>query len=190
MSFIDHYLKEKNLDPLAPDIKKKLKKLEKEIRSKVDNNPTASTFEDVAKKYGPQIADIVGRFSAKWKSVDGWSISSVAGIVRFVINIGVEVQQLVELMEDDIVGKDMTPSEAKAAKVDFAKSLVWFIWKTVDPLKGRFNWIPLKATIERKLVNWVSDMAFDFAGDLIDRHFGAMGASGPPEATGIGFKVL
>lgn len=190
MSFIDHYLEKENLDPIPEANKKNLDKLEKELQRKINESPILrSTFEDVAKKYGPQIADIVGRFSKHWKSVDGWSISTVVGSLRFVMNIGVEVKQLVELMEGNIVSPGMSPSEAKEAKTDFGKSLVWFIWKTVDPLKGRLSWIPFRKTIERKLVNWVADMAFDFAGDLVDRHFSAMSADGPGEA-GIAFKVL
>jgi hypothetical protein len=189
MSFIDHYLKEQNLDPLPESTKKNLDKLEKEIKAKIDDNPTDSTFEEVAKKYGAQIGDIVARFSAHWKAIDGWSISTVIGSLRFVINIGVEVRQLVEQMKGDIVTDDMTPEESKAATVDFGKSLVFFIWKTVDPLQGRLSWIPFKKTIERKLVFWVADMAFDFAGDLINRHFGAMSAEGPQE-TAIAVKVL
>jgi hypothetical protein len=195
MSFIDHYLKEHNLDPLPQDIKKNLDKLEKEIKAKIDDNPTDSTFEDVAKKYGPQIADIVGRFREVlgeydyWKTTGGWSVGTVIGILRFVINIGVEVKQLVDQMKGDIVSDSLSFEQAKAAKIDFGQSLVYFIWKTVDPLKGRLGWIPFKKTVEKKLVFWVASMAFDFAGDLINRHFGAMSADGPEE-TGIAIKVL
>jgi len=190
MSFIDHYLKEHNLDALPDDTKKNLDKLEKEIKAKIDDNPTDSTFEDVTKKYGPQIADIVGRFRDHWGrvTIDGWSVSTVTGTLRFVINVGVEVKQLVDQMEEDIVTDDMTPEEAKEATTDFGQSLVYFIWKTVDPLKDRLSWVPLKKTVEKKLVFWVAGMAFDFAGDLINRHFGAMSAEG--QEAGIAVKVL
>ena len=164
MSFIDHYLKEHDLDALPDDAKKNLDKIEKEIKAKINDNPTDSTFEDVAKKYGPQIADIVGRFRQHWKADD----KSVTGDLRFIINIGVEVKQIVDQMKGDIVTEDMTPEQSQVATTDFGQSLVYFIWKTVDPLKGRLSWVPFKTTIEKKLVFWVAGMAFDFAGDLIN----------------------
>lgn len=184
MSFIDHYLKEYNLDELPASSKKRLEKLEDEIKDKVDFNPTKSTFDDVVTKYGSQIADIVERFAKHFKDIDGWSIGTIWGSLRFVINIGVEVKQLVMLMKDDIVTDDMTPEEQKVALSDFAKDLIWFIWKTVDPLRNRLGWLPFKQKIEKWLVMKIADMAVDFAGDLIDRHFG------PMEAGDISIKVL
>lgn len=176
MSFIDHYLKNYNLEEIPKSTQKKLEKLEKKLAQKVDNNPTESTFDDIITKYGEQIADIIGRFSDYWKDVSSWSVSSVVGTLRFVINIGVEVKQLVEAMRDDIVTDDMTDKEQTEDLKNFAKDLIYFIWKIVDPLNNRFTWLPFRERLEKWLVMKIADMAVDFAGDYIDSHYDAMNA--------------
>jgi hypothetical protein len=174
MSFIEHYLKECNLGELPTSTISNLTKIEQELAKKINQNPTTSTFDDVVTKYGSQIADITGRFAKCWSAVDGWSIQTVTGVLRFVLNIGIEVKQLVDQMKADIVTPDMSPEASYQAIIDFGQSIVYFIWKTVDPLKNHLNWVPFKSTIERKLVSWIAEMAFEFATDLFEKHFGVL----------------
>lgn len=172
MSFLDNYLDKYRLSNISEKVKKNLDKLEGELAKKIDANPTDAKFEDEVKKFGPQIADIVSKFAEHFKNKPGWSVSTAFGSFKFVLNIGVEVFQIVEGMKSAIVTDDMPEEEQHAAKVDFGKDLIFFIWMSVDPLAGRLSWIPFKKTIEKKLVYWVAGMALDFTVDLFAANAG------------------
>ena len=119
------------------------------------------------KDSGDKIANIVERFGAYWRSVDGWSLSSLSSTFRFVLNIGVEVSQILNDVQKHLITASMTAEQAKQSKTQFGQELTFFIWKTVDPLKSKFNWLPFKTSVEKKLVFWISGMAIEFAQDLI-----------------------
>jgi hypothetical protein len=171
MTFIDHYLKEYSLDEIPASTVKHLEALEKEIIDRVDFK---STFDTIVTKYGHQIADIIERFAKHWKNINGWSFLSVFDSLRFVINIGVEVKQLVDLMRNDLVTDDMTAKQKKEMLKNFAIDLIYFIWKTVDPLQNHLKWLPFKQNVERWLVRTISMMAISFAEDLIKHQFGTL----------------
>lgn len=166
MSFLDNYLKNYKLEELSTGAKKLLTSLEAELEEKINKTDTPSKFEDVIKEFGAKIADLVERFANYWKTVKGLSFSSVGSTLRFVINIGVEVKQIVDDMTKHLVPANATDVEKKAIQSDFGKDLTFFVWKTVDPLKDKLNFIPFKATIEKKLVRWIAGMAIEFAYDL------------------------
>lgn len=166
MSFLDNYVKKHRLDKMPEKHKENIKKLEEKLDKYVDQASGSLTFEDCIKQYGPQIADLVERVSNYVKDFPGWSLSSAMKMFRFINNISVEVYQIVEAMAGCVIGSNMTDEEQRAAKIGFGKELVYFVWKTVDPFKGRFNWLPLKATIEKKIVMWLAGMALESTIDM------------------------
>lgn len=167
MSFLNVYLQNHNLAELSPVAQKVLNKLESDLKDNVDNNPTASKFDDLIKESGDKIASIVERFSTYWKGINGWNLTTLVSTFRFVLNIGVEVSQLLVDMRKHIVTSTMTQEEAKTATTQFGQELTFFIWKTVDPLKNKLNWVPFKATIEKNLVYWLAGMSLEFGQDLL-----------------------
>lgn len=167
MSFLNAYLQDHNLAALSPAAQKTLSQLEASLKDNVDNNATTSKFDDLIKESGDKIASIVERFSAYWKGINGWSLTTLVSTFRFVLNIGVEVGQLSSEMQKHIVTPTMTKEEGKQAQTQFGQELTFFIWKTVDPLKDKLNWIPFKSTIEKNLVYWLSGMALELAQDML-----------------------
>lgn len=166
MSFLDQYLEKYKLDELSGTAKEAVADLEQELNNKITEQ--GSGFDAFVKEFGPKIADIVERFAAHFKNLPPMSVSTVIGSLRFVINIGVEVYQLVEEMGKHVVPEGASPEQAKTAKIEFGKSLIYFIWKTVDPLKDKLNWLPFKSYIEKKLVFWIGEMAMRFTVDLFE----------------------
>lgn len=169
MGFLTHYLEKHRLDNIPDSSKKNLEKLESNLDRKIqDAKNSSDKFEDIIAEYAPDISSLIERFSYH---IDNTNLKSMSGILssfKFVISIGTEVYQIVEAISDDIVSDGMTEEEAQDAKIDFGKHLVYFIWKTIDPLKGRLYWIPFKATIEKKLVFWIAGMGIGAAIGLFD----------------------
>lgn len=165
MSFLDSYLSKYKLDAIPDSVKTSLSKVETNLKQMVsDANNT--TFDDAVKQFGPQVADLIERFSNYFASLNGWSFSKISESLRFVIGLATEVFHIVENVKDVIIKPEMTDTEKHSAKVDFGKQLVYFIWITVDPFKDKFNWLPFKNTIEKNLVLWIADMALQHTVDL------------------------
>lgn len=195
MGFLDSYLSKYRLDTITDKAKSSLEKVEKDIEKMLEQNDKNPAFEQSVQKFGPQIADIVERFSAHFANLDGWSFSTVAKSLRFVMNIGTEVWQIVDSVSDLVVTSDMTPGQAHDAKVEFGQHLTYFVWSTVDPLKDRFSWIPFKKSIEKKLVFWVAEMALEhtvdlFAANKISASDGLSGATFGLMSVGSNFKAI
>ncbi len=171
MSFLDQYLNKHRLEKLPEKAKKKLAKLETHLASKINNNSTPKSFEDCIVRLGPRLGDLIERVSLHFDSFE-WSVSGVLAAFRFVNSISIEVFQIVEEIKDCVVTDGMSEAEQHKAKVDFGKDLVWFIWMTVDPLKGRLTWIPFKRTIEKKVVLWLAGMALESTVDLFNANEG------------------
>lgn len=158
MSFLEEYVSKNLLDNLSPSQQQHVNDLEQALNAKVSNG----SFEDILKQYGVQIADIVKRASV---AVSGeFSFSKL----RVVINIAIEVYQLVEVMSSSIVKPDMSEENKKTAKITFGQDLTYFIWITVNPLKGHFNWLPFKSAIEKKVVKILSGFGIKSALDILE----------------------
>lgn len=168
MSFLDHYLKKHRLKKLSNKAKESLSKLESKLDKFVSNSKGPLTFEDCLKEYGTEIADLVERLSDYISNMPPLSLSGSLGLFRFIYSIAVEVYQIVEEMSDCVLDDSMSEQEKHDTKVKFGKELVYFIWMTVDPLKSRFNWVPFKKTIVKKLVFWLAGMALESVVDLFD----------------------
>lgn len=172
MGFLDSYLNKYRLDEITTKAKASLDKVEKDLEKILQENEQNPAFDECVKRFGPQVADLVERFSAHFASLNGWSLETVAQSLRFVINIGTEVYQIVETVKDLVVKPKMTPAEAHTAKVEFGQNLCYFVWMTVDPLKEKLSWLPFKKTIEKKVVFWVAGMALEHTVDLFAANAG------------------
>lgn len=172
MGFLDSYLTKFKLDDLPAKAQESLAKVEKDIEKALEVNEANPIFDECVKQFGPQVADLVERFNAHFANMK-WSISTIGQNLRFVINIGTEVYQIVEQVGHLVVLPNMTDMEKHNAKVNFGKQLCYFIWMTVNPLKDKLSWIPFKKTIEKKLVFWIAGMALEHTVDL----FAARGTS-------------
>lgn len=166
MSFVDHYLKKHRLAKMPEKMKERIKKIEEKVRNLVDNAPGEKTFEDCLKEYGPEIADLIERVSKHIKDHPPLSFGGVIQTFKFIYSIAVETHQIVEAMAGCVIDDSMSEEEQHVAKVGFGKDLIYFIWMTVDPLQKKFNWIPFKRTIEKKLVMWLAGMALESTVDL------------------------
>jgi len=162
MSFVDNYLDKHRLDTMSEKHKKNVSKLEKKLKDKAKgNNGTLDFEEDILKKYGPQIADLVERASQALHG--GFSFDKF----RVVISIGIEVYQLVDQMADKVIPPGLSKDKQQEAKIEFGKDLTYFIWMTIDPLANYLNWLPFKKAIERRLVRWLAGYALDTALDML-----------------------
>lgn len=148
--FLQKYLDKNKLAEMAPSVIKNLAELEKELSSQTQESSNSS-FEEVMKDYGPAIADLISRISARLKDVK-LSFPSVWNTLKFVIDISKEVYQMVEGVQAKLIPAGTAPDVAETKKVAFGIDLVYFIWKTIDPLKEKFGWVPFKATLEKWLV--------------------------------------
>lgn len=166
--FLKHYVKKHRLDTMPEKHKKNIAKLEEKIAKHVEKAPGPLKFDDVLKEHGQKIADLVERLSDYIKDMPSLSFSGVISLFRFVYSISIEIFQIVKDVSGAVVDDSMTDEEQHDAKVTFGKELVYFVWLTVDPLGKRFNWIPFKKTIEKKLVMWLAGMALESAVDLFD----------------------
>jgi len=159
MGFLNEYLKNHVLDPMPSSQQTNLEKVEQNLEEKLSG---LSSFEDIVKQHGAEIADLVGRAREAFKN-----ISFSFDKFRVIINIGIEVYQIVENMSSLIITENMSPEEKTKAKIEFGQELIYFIYLTIDPLKSVLNWVPFKATIEKKLVKWLSGMSLSAAADFL-----------------------
>lgn len=160
MSFIDTYMKKHRIGDISSASRKSLDKLEKKLDSITKNAKNGASFLDSIKEYGEEIGDLIERVQ---KHFDGWEFSETFSSFRFISSIAIEVYQIIDSMKDEIVPDGITGEPAWQAKRTFGKNLTFFIWKTVGPLDKKFNWIPFKKTIEKKLVLWLAGMGIDTA---------------------------
>ncbi len=170
MSFIDHYLEKHKLKTLSPKSRKNIEKLENKLKNHIASSKGAFTFDDLLKKHGEDIANLIERASAL-KDLPGLRLGNAIKTFKLVYSISIEVYQIVESMAQCVVDDTMSPGEAHNAKVQLGQEIVYFIWLTVDPIGN--NWIPFKKTIEKKLVFWLAGMALNSVVDL----FAAQGMS-------------
>lgn len=162
MSFIDTYMKKHRIGDISSSVRKNLAKLEKVLDSVTKKAKKGLSFLDAIKDYGDEIGDLIERVQQHF---DGWkfTLTGAFSSFRFVYSIAIEVYQIIDAMKDEIVPDGLTGEQAWQAKRVFGKNLIFFIWKTVGPLDKRFNWIPFKKTIEKKLVLWLAGMGMDTA---------------------------
>ena len=165
MSFIDTYIKKNRIGDISSSVRKNLAKLEKKLDTVTKKAKKGLSFLDSIKGYGEEIGDLIERVQQHF---DGWkfTFSNAMGSFRLVSSMAIEVYQIIDTMKDEIVPDGVTGEPAWQAKRSFGKNLIFFIWKTVGPLDKRFNWIPFKKTIEKKLVLWLAGMGMDTARGL------------------------
>lgn len=189
MGFLNQYLDKHRLDKMPKKMKKKLDKLEKKLQDYVAGSKGKLSFEDIIKEFGPQIADLVERVSQYKDNMPPITWRNALSIFRFVQSIATEVFQIVEAMKDAIVDGSMSEEEQRQAKVEFGTELVYFIWMTVDPLKGKFTWLPFKKALEKMIVKWLAGMAMESLVDLfIAQGAKAFGIQKSPTRKGKGKK--
>ncbi len=161
MGFLDHYVDKYKLDKISLE-NGRLKRLEEKIRRTINSAPTPVVFEDIIKQHGEKIADLVARVSAHFNE---WQFSKIISSFKFVINIGTEVYQIVEDMQDSIITDGMSEEEKNIAKTELGKDLTYFVWMVVNPLKNKWKWLPFKGAIERWIVKWLAGMSLNAAMD-------------------------
>lgn len=147
-TFLQKYLDQGTLSKLPDSAIANLTNLEKKLDNQLPGN---STFQNVMGEYGPEINDLISRISDhlnNWK----FSLNGVWDTLKFVIDIAKEVYQIVEAVQVKIVPNGTAPEVALQKKTDFGVDMVYFIWATIGPLKGRLDWLPFKATLEKWLV--------------------------------------
>lgn len=161
MSFIDIYMKNRVGD-ISLSVRKNLAKLEEKLDSVTKKAKKGISFLDAVKNYGGEIGDLIERVQQHF---DGWkfTVSGAFASFRFVSSIAIEVYQIVDAMKDEIVPEGVTKEEAWLVKRKFGKDLTYFIWKIIGPLDKKFNWVPFKKTIEKRLVLWFAGMGMDTA---------------------------
>ena len=147
-TFLRKYIDQTTLSKLPESAITNLTNLEKGLDDKLPGN---STFQDVMGEYGPEISDLVNRISVH---VNSWefSVASVWNSLKFVIDIAKEVYQIVEAVQIKLIPIGASPEVALQKKTDFGVDMVYFVWATIGPLKGRLDWLPFKATLEKWLV--------------------------------------
>ncbi len=165
MSFIDVYMKKHRVGKITNANKKNIKKLEDKLSSITKQSKLGLSFLDTIRQHGGQLGDLIERIQQHF---DEWKFTwkNTFSAFQFVYSIATEVYQIVDTMHDEIVPTGATPEEAKEIKRTFGKNLVYFVWKTIDPLGKAFRWIPFKKTIEKKLVLWLAGLGLDAAQNL------------------------
>ena len=74
--------------------------------------------------------------------------------------------QIVNEMRDRVVPAGVTGDAAWEVQRAFGQDLTYFVWKAVGPFDKKYNWIPFKKTIEKKLVKWLAGMGLEAARKL------------------------
>ena len=169
MSFIDKYMKKHRVGKITSGTRKNLDKLEKNLDTIVKRGKNGLSFLDAVKEYGHEIGDLIERLQQHF---DGWKLTTknLFSTFHFVYSIATEVYQIVDAMHDEIVPDGITGDKAWQLKKKFGQELVCFIWKTIGPIDKKFNWIPFKKTIEKKLVMWLAGMGMDAARKFFDKN--------------------
>ena len=165
MSFIDTYMKKHRIGDITSATRKNLAKLEEQLNKVTKKAKGGLSFLDAIKNYGDEIGDLIERVQQHF---DGWKFTISGGFAsfRFVYSIAIEVYQILESMKDEIVPDGLTGEKAWDSKRSFGKQLIYFIWKIVGPFDKKFNWVPFKKTIEKKLVMWLGGMGMDAARNM------------------------
>lgn len=160
MGVLSSYLSGPVLNRLSDSAHTNLKKLEDHMLTIAGK--TEKTFEDCIKEFGPDIQSLIDR-------VDGL-MSKEFGFCQWcsrfyvVYNISLEIYQIVERVSGCVIDPQLDSEQKQAAKIDFGKNLVYFVWRAVDPLRN-FKF-PFKKTLERIAVRWLTGMAFRSAGKI------------------------
>ena len=164
MSFIDTYMKKHRIGDISSGVRKNLDKLEKKLDSVTKKAKKGLSFLDAVKDYGEEIGDLIERVRQHF---DGHKFKIFSDL-RFVSSIAIEIYQIVDAMKDEIVPDGFAGEAEWQAKRNFGKNLIYFIWKAVGPLDKRFNWIPFKKIIEKRLVLWFAGMGMDTARNMFE----------------------
>ena len=157
MAFIDTYIA-KYRTIITPNQEQNLRKLEKKLDSTIQNSH-GTNFNSFLQKYGEQINDLLGRahkYFETWK----FSWKNLLSAFSFVSSISLEVYQIVRDLEV------FNSSESWEKKEEFAKELIYFIWKAIGPLDKFLSWVPFRQIIEKKLVIWLATMGLEAAHKL------------------------
>ncbi len=165
MSFIDTYMKKNRIGDITSGARKKLDKLEEKLNTITKKARKGLSFLDTVKEYGDEIGDLIERVQQHFDGRELTLKGAFPGF-GFVYSIAIEVYQIIDAMKDNIVPDGLTGEAAWDAKRNFGVQLIHFIWKTVGPLDKRFNWIPFKKTIEKKIVFWLAGMGMDAARNM------------------------
>lgn len=156
MGFLDHYVKNHNLEPLPPKQVENLEKLEKVIKTKIEAQ--GSDFETCIKVSGPQVSDLAGRLSAEMKALKPFGWGKLFSALKFVYNIAFEVAQIVQDMSGCLVPPNTSDADREKILITAGQDLTWFVWTMVDPFDGKFKWVLFKKTIEKKLIRWLAGL--------------------------------
>jgi hypothetical protein len=164
MSFLTKYADKFKPDDLDPEVKANLENLEKFMEDTLDD-AALGRFEVLLKEHTDDLISLVDRFTKHFKDYDV-SIGGVWGSFKFVLSLGFEVYQMVDNIFDEIVTPDMNEAQRKKVKVDFAKDLVYFIWRAIGPLDNlKF---PFRRLLEKLLVRFLAGIVAGFTMDMID----------------------
>lgn len=174
MSFLDHYVKKHRLPKMPEKMKEVVNKVEQELHKHINQSKGSMTFDDCLKVYGDDIADLVERISNHLANRPPLSLSNSIKTLKFVYSISIEAWQMVDAMSDCVIDDTMSEADQKAAKIEFGKKLVYFIWITANPLGSRLSWLPFKKTIEKAVIRFFAGLALESAIDFFD----AQGAKG------------
>ena len=161
MSFIDTYIKKHRVGDISKASRKNLDQLEKTLTQVTAKSETGLSFLDAIKEYGDQIGDLIERVQQEF---DGFKLSFSS--LKLVYSVAIEVYQIVNEMRDRVVPAGVTGEAAWDVQLKFGQDLTYFIWKAVGPFDKKYNWIPFKKTIERKLVKWLAGMGLEAARKL------------------------
>ncbi|KKM14855.1 hypothetical protein LCGC14_1701940 [marine sediment metagenome] len=181
MGFLTEYLQNNRLDPVSSKVSKNLEALE----AKLQEQSKTGEFDKAIQKYGPEILALVQRASKAFAKMS-FSLSKL----KVIAQLGTEVYQLVDKIQDIIITENMTEEEKEAAKVAFGTDLIYFIYLTINPLKGKFTWLPFKKSIEKKVVLWLAEMGMESAMKLFDSIGSKVVESMSVKDQAIAFKVL
>lgn len=165
MGFLQNYVKDYQLPAISDWAKDELEAIQEKIKQSIPTETT--TFDETVKKYGPQIADLVSRLSAKVNSLNLSTWGDYFGLFKYIWSIAVEVWQLVSNIGGSLV-LEGTDEEKHAKELEFSTQLIYFVWFSVDPLKDKFNWVPFKKSIEKWLVTYCAKKALDVAIDFFN----------------------
>lgn len=162
MGFIDTYMKKYRVGDISSSTRKNLDKLEEKLDSITKKAKGGLSFLDAIKQHGEEIGDLIERVQQHF---DGWkfTLKNAFSSLQFVYSIAIEIYQIIDTMKDEIVPEGLTGEKAWESKKTFGKQLVYFVWKTIGPFDKKYNWVPFKKTIERKLVMWLAGMGLEAA---------------------------
>jgi hypothetical protein len=170
-TFLQKYIQGNAVTAITDKQKTVLENIEAKLTEQIAGK---TSFTDVIKEYAPQIIDLVNRLAAKFREFS-WKkgFSGFIDTFKFVINVAVEVWQILEKISEKVLGAaGFSEGAALEAKIQFGKDLVYYIWKVVDPLTGRFDWIPFKVTLEKWILYKLADFGLRYSYEFFKKNFG------------------